>query len=354
MNSAPFGTVMVFRGLYAGGFGVLGIEFSDLDLLGETDFGEEPDAVVVDVELVPFEAVAGADGVGVVVVVPAFAAGEDGDPPVVAGVVLGLEAALAPEVRGGVDEPGGVESNGDPEEGSPENHAESADDVVTRACEGCTDDDLKDAGDDQGNVVIFAEPDVDRVAGEVRGVAAEEGGLRVHGATGEDPAGVCPPGAVVRGVRVAFLIGVLMVDAVSGYPEDRAALEREAATHRDEVLDPLGSLVTAMGEQAVVGHADTHVNCEEVHDDECSQILPGEEEKSSDGADVEEAHGDGRDPVDAALLVLAAHTEVLLDLLGDFNDGRDGGCARCGSLGCRDFFGGDNGAHGVSLSLNNF
>ena len=34
-------------------------------------------------------------------------------------------------------------------------------------------------------------------------------------------------------------------------------------------------------------------------------------------------HGDGGDPVDAALLVLAAHAEVLLDLLGDFGDGRD-------------------------------
>ena len=40
-----------------------------------------------------------ADGMGVVIVVPAFAAGEEGDPPVIAGVVLGLEAALAP--RGG-------------------------------------------------------------------------------------------------------------------------------------------------------------------------------------------------------------------------------------------------------------
>ncbi len=117
----------------------------------------------------------------------------------------------------------------------------------------------------------------------------------------------------------------------------------------------LGVLVAAMCEQAVIGHADTHVDGEEVHDDEGGQILPGEEEESSDGADVEEAHGDGRDPVDAALLVLAAHAQVLLDLLGDFNDGRDGGSARCGSLGCRDFFGGDNGgAHGVSLSLNNF
>jgi len=147
---------------------------------------------------------------------------------------------------------------------------------------------------------------------------------------------VCPPGAVVRGVGVAFLIGVLMMDAVSGYPEDGAALKREAAAHGDEILDPLGNTIAAMGQQAVVSHADADVDREEVHDEEGGQILPREEEEGSDGSDVEEAHGDGGDPVDAALLVLAAHAEVLLDLLGDFGDGRNGGQLGCFYRGCFD------------------
>ncbi len=87
--------------------------------------------------------------------------------------------------------------------------------------------DLQEAGDDQGNPVIFAEPDVDAIAGEVGGVAAEESGLGVQGAAGENPAGVGPPGAVVRSVRVAFVVGVLMMDAVGGDPEDGSAFERE-------------------------------------------------------------------------------------------------------------------------------
>jgi hypothetical protein len=191
--------------------------------------------------------------------------------------------------------------------------------------------------------VIFAEPDVDGVLGEVGGVAAEEGGLGVQGAAGEDPAGVGPPGAVVRGVRVAFLVGVLMVDAVGGYPEDGTAFKGEAAAHGDEVLDPPGGLVAAVGEQAMVGHADADVDGEEVHDDEGGEIFPGEEEEGGDGSDVKEPHGDGGDPVDAALLVLAAHAEVLLDLLGDFGDGRNDG----GQLGCfyRGFFNGGDGSH---------
>src|SRR5277367_2710822 len=137
----------------AGGLGVLGVELGDLDSFGEADFAEEPDAVVVDVELVPSEAVARTDGVGVVVVVPAFASGEKRDPPVVAGVVLGLEAALAPEMRGGVHKPGGVKANGDAEEGSPEDHADCADDVVAGASKQAADRELEKGSGDQRNPV---------------------------------------------------------------------------------------------------------------------------------------------------------------------------------------------------------
>jgi len=65
---------------------------------------------------------------------------------------------------------------------------------------------------------------------------------------------------------------------------------------------------------------------------------------------VEEAHSDGGNPVDAALLVLATHAEILLDLLGDFGDGWDDGR----KLGClyRGFFDRAKRSHVFSLSLN--
>ena len=87
------------------------------------------------------------------------------------------------------------------------------------------------AGDDERQMV-FAEPDVALVAGEVGGVAAEQGGFGVQGAAGDDPAGVGPPGAVVRGVRVAVVVGVLMMDAMGGDPEDGSALERHGCRRR--------------------------------------------------------------------------------------------------------------------------
>ena len=309
----------------AGGPGVLGVPLRNLDFFGEAEFLEEPDAVVVDVELVPDEAVARGDGVGVMVVVPAFAAGEQGNPPGVAGIVLGFEAAGADEVGGGVDQPGGVEADDATEHGAPEHHAEAAHEAMAGSGEGGADADLEEADQGDGEPMELGKPDVALVAGEVRSVASQEGGFGVHGAAGDDPAGVCPPGTVVRSVGVAFVVGVLMMDAVGGDPEDGSAFKRHGAAGGDEVLDPLAGAIAAMGQQAVVAHADAHVDGEEVGDDGGGGVLPGEEEERGDGADVEQAHDDGGDPVDAAFLVLAAHAEVHFGFAGGLGEANAGG-----------------------------
>ena len=55
---------------------------------------------------------AGGSGMGVMVVVPAFAEGEQCDEHVVAGIVARGEAAGAPQVRDGVYGPGGMQAEG--------------------------------------------------------------------------------------------------------------------------------------------------------------------------------------------------------------------------------------------------
>ncbi len=55
-----------------------------------------------------------------VVIVPAFAIGEDGDPPEVAGGVAGVVVAVSPEVSGGVYEPGAVVGSDHPDAHSPD------------------------------------------------------------------------------------------------------------------------------------------------------------------------------------------------------------------------------------------
>jgi hypothetical protein len=59
---------------------------------------EHADQEPGDVELPPPPAVASRTGIGVMIVVPAFARGEDPDEDVVLAVVVGLIAAVAPQM----------------------------------------------------------------------------------------------------------------------------------------------------------------------------------------------------------------------------------------------------------------
>jgi len=47
-------------------------------------------------------------------------------------------------------------------------------------------------------------------------------------------------------MRIALLIGILMMDAVRGHPENRAAFERERSAKGQGIFDPLGSLEAAV------------------------------------------------------------------------------------------------------------
>ena len=188
------------------------------------------------------------------------------------------------------------------------------------------------------------------IAGEVGSVAAEEGGLGVEGAAGEDPPGMGPPGAFVRGVGVALVVRVLMMNAMCGDPEDRSAFESHGSAGCEEVLDPLGCFVAAVREQAMVSHADAYVDREEVHDSCDGDVGPREEEERGDGSYMEDAHRDGGDPVDAAFLISATHAKVFTDSFSGSFGGRNRRLRRYFGLRRHDFFGGDQGgAHRCSM-----
>ena len=105
--------------------------------------------------------------------------------------------------------------------------------------------------------MIFGDPDVKLVFGQVRDIAGQRGGVVVHGFSGENPAHVCPPFAVQGRMRITFLVRELVMNAMSGHPEDRPAFQGQCGAHRHEILDPFRSLITAMGQQAVVAHSDS-------------------------------------------------------------------------------------------------
>ena len=58
-------------------------ELDAVDVASEAEFVHEPDAVPIEIDFVPAEAVARGDWMRVMIIVPAFAPAEDGDPPTV-------------------------------------------------------------------------------------------------------------------------------------------------------------------------------------------------------------------------------------------------------------------------------
>ena len=154
---------------------------------------------------------------------PAFAAADQGYPPVIARAVASGKSAAAPHVGGRIDKPCGVQAESDAEEGSPEQHAYGVFPAAPYPAE--TEEGY--AARDQRNPVVFAEPDEETAADEVGDVALKNSGLRMQGVAPKQPSGVGPPTALARTVGVALLIAVLVVDAMSGYPEDGSAFKSE-------------------------------------------------------------------------------------------------------------------------------
>jgi hypothetical protein len=92
--------------------------------------------------------------------------------------------------------------------------------------------------------------------GQVGRVLGHQPGVVVLGFAHQDPARMRPPAAIVRRVRIARQVGLLMVDAMGGHPENRAAFEGQRAADRKQVLQGERHLVRAVGVQPMVAHAD--------------------------------------------------------------------------------------------------
>ncbi len=93
-----------------------------------------------------------------------------------------------------------------------------------------------------------------------------------------------PPGSVIRRVRVALMVAVLMMDPVDRHPGDGTSLQRERPADGQEVLHQLGHAIAAVRQQAMVAHADAHVDREPIEYRCNDQVRPAEEEEGCDGA----------------------------------------------------------------------
>jgi len=99
-------------------------------------------------------------------------------------------------------------------------------------------------------------------------------------------------------MRISFLVGELMMNAVRRHPEDRPPFKRKRRAPGQKVLHPLRGFVSAMGEEPVIAHPDAQAAGDPPEKCRYQESLPGKEEERGDRAQVEQAHGGCRDPVD--------------------------------------------------------
>src|SRR5205085_9326037 len=116
--------------------------------------------------------------------------------------IFGGEAARSPHVGDRVDGPGGMQSYDYAYEDSPEQERQASDGEQDYA------------KNDVRAVVILRQPDVDLIFREVGDVARKSSRVVMHGAAGQDPSHVRPPFAVAGRVRIAMLVGVLVMNAM--------------------------------------------------------------------------------------------------------------------------------------------
>jgi len=220
----------------------------------ETGVGEKFQAVVGDVDFPPIKAVASGALVAVVVVVPAFAERDEGENETVAGIVGGIKAAVAPEVREGIDRSRAVEEGGGADEESPDEKLRA---VGLKRRRGVGEEvaEREEADREQyGNDDIkTTEPDNLGIFGEVLDLGIIGGEI----AFARDPADVRPEKTVDAGrVGVDGLVGVLVMVAMVGGPPKRAALDSGSRPEGEEELAEAGSAVGFVGKIAVQNSGD--------------------------------------------------------------------------------------------------
>jgi hypothetical protein len=122
---------------------------------------------------------------GVMVVVPALAGGQQGHPPVVPGIIARGESAAAPQVRYRVDQPGRVEANDDPE----------ADTLQQKR--NTTEGEKQERQHQHGNPMIVVQPEIEAVLGQIGRVLGQQRGITQFALANQKPADVSPPALTI-------------------------------------------------------------------------------------------------------------------------------------------------------------
>jgi len=101
---------------------------------------------------------------------------------------------------------------------------------------------------------------------------------------------VRPEAAILRGVRITFYVSILVMDAMRGYPEKRAAFQGQRGADGDEIFEPLIGLESPVREQPMICNANAKAAGNPPQKQRDEKSLPGKHEKRRDRAYVECDH----------------------------------------------------------------
>src|SRR5690349_14150930 len=105
-----------------------------------------------------------------------------------------------------------------------------------------------DPENDHGNVMALGDPDMELVLREVWHVVSQGRSVVVHGSAGQNPPHVRPPLAIHWRMRIAWLVGILMMNAMRCNPEYRSTLKCQGCADRKEVFNPFRGCIASMCE----------------------------------------------------------------------------------------------------------
>src|SRR5579884_680646 len=154
-----------------------------------------------------------------------------------------------------------------------------------------------DPKDDHGKVMEFGDPDIELVFREIGHVVRQGRSVVVHGSAGQNPPHVCPPLAIYGRVRIAWLVGILMMNAMRCNPEYRPTLKCQGCADGKEVFNPFWGPVASMGEQPMIAHTNSETSRHPPQEDRHEECFPRKEKQSRKRSDVKCDHEKGGNPV---------------------------------------------------------
>ena len=259
------------------------------NLPGEAQFFEHEDCAVGHVEFPPFVAVLGHPLVFVMIVMPAFAVGQQSHPPEIAAVVGRFIVAITPDVSRGVHEPGCVQD-------VEQTHKHAVDEQAE--AQFCTADPVADTVEECAQTQVPVQEGSLQQTHER--VFQQIGGEPLMGCLNflctvkrNEPEDVAPPATIAGRMRIAGLVAVQVMFTMIGNPLDWRPLPCQQADQSNQPIHERIGLEAAMREQAMIAQADTDAAGKPAQEHTGEETGPGEAERC-----CEDAQMNGDDPAD--------------------------------------------------------